>query len=73
VKQSTMKSFLEATFNTAVGFVVSALVWSWVVPLFYPELAPYSGWDVAFGITAIFTILSIVRNYIIRRVFNRGN
>ena len=69
MKQSKLESLVEASLNTASGFVVSLLVWQWLV-------APIYGlpidWGMNFGITIIFTVVSILRSYVWRRVFNRG-
>jgi len=65
--QSKRNSLIESVVNTFVGFVVT-LVFS---PIFYW----ICGVDISvpqMGIlTLLFTILSILRNYIIRRFFNK--
>lgn len=67
MSQSRAGSLTEACLNTASGFVVSLLVWQWLV-------APLYGlpidWGMNFGITIIFTVVSIVRSYLWRRLFN---
>ena len=68
--QSKLQSFLEANLNTAVGFVLSISTWHWVVPLIMPQLAPHAGWGESIGITVLFTIVSLARNYGMRRAFN---
>jgi hypothetical protein len=64
--QSRRHSALEATIGTAVGFVVSLGV-TWAV-------FPWFGWSVSpaknLGITAVFTVVSVVRSYAVRRAFN---
>ena len=70
--QSKLASLMEANLNTAIGFIVSTLAWHYIVPLMFPELAPHAGWDTAIGITIFFTVMSVVRNYIVRRIFNKG-
>lgn len=69
--QSKLYSFIEANVNTAVGFVLSVLCWKYVVALVWVELEPHTGWGTSIGITLLFTILSIFRNYTVRRIFNR--
>lgn len=71
-KQSKLQSFIEANTNTAVGFCLSVASWHWVIPVLIPQLEPHSGWDTAIGVTFFFTVLSVARNYVIRRIFNRG-
>jgi len=68
--QSKIGSLIESNINTAIGFFVSVATWKFIVPIFLPELEPYSGWDDSIYITLIFTVISIARNYIVRRVFN---
>lgn len=68
--QSKKSSFIEANANTFIGFFVSVLTWSFIVPLIIPELEPYSGIATSIYVTLIFTVISIARNYIVRRAFN---
>lgn len=59
---------LESCLNTASGFVVALLIWTFIViPLF-----GFNGltWGDNLGITAIFTVSSILRGYVWRRIFN---
>ena len=58
---------LEAWASTAFGFVVSLIVWACVVnPLFSLNTSPLDG----LGITMVFTVVSIIRGYYTRRLFN---
>ena len=69
MKQSRFVSMVEASASTAVGFVVSLLVWRYVVrPIFGYDGSVFE--DLA--ITIIFTIASVLRCYLIRRLFERG-
>ena len=65
MKQSRLMSLAEAIANVAVGFGVAVLAQIVVFPLF--------GLDVSFSdnltIGAIFTAVSIVRAYTLRRLF----
>lgn len=67
--QSRAESLLEASLNTASGFIISLIVWRWVV-------APTFGLPIDMGtnllITGIFTVVSIARSYVWRRFFNAG-
>jgi hypothetical protein len=65
--QSKRGSFTEACLNTASGFVVSLFVWHWVAK-WYGIPMPL---DENLQITAIFTVVSIARSYVWRRIFNR--
>jgi len=66
MSQSRTQSMVEAAANTATGFAVSWLLAYTVYPLF--------GFPVSVGqntaIVTIFTVASIIRSYLWRRVFN---
>lgn len=64
--QSRKHSLLEALLNTGSGFITSLLT-QWLV---FPWFNLYPSFQENLGITAIFTIVSIVRSYVWRRVFN---
>ena len=65
MRQSKRHSMIEAVANTSSGYLVSLAVSMWLYPLF--------GFPVTFLqanlLTGIFTVLSIARNYAVRRVF----
>jgi len=66
--QSKRKSLLESITNTISGLLLSWLTWHLIIsPIFniYPKDT-----DIIL-ISIIFTILSIVRSYLIRRIFNK--
>lgn len=66
--QSRKESLLEATLNTLSGFVLSYLVWMLVAaPLFN---IPVNHHD-TFWITCLFTVVSVGRSYVWRRLFNK--
>jgi hypothetical protein len=66
MNQSKLESFIETCINTAIGYVVALISQLLVFPLV--------GIDVPFStnlvIGAWFTVISIVRGYVIRRWFN---
>lgn len=66
MNQTRLGSLIEATLNTAIGLVINLAAQRVVFPLFGfdPSLA------VNFSIAAIFTVISIVRSYVVRRWFN---
>ena len=64
--QNKRYSFLEANINTLSGFFVSLLLAYFVLPFFGVD----QSLETSFSITLIFTVASLTRNYIIRRVFN---
>lgn len=68
MSQSKVMSLLESTANTLSGFFVSLAVWIWIVrPIFDIQ----GDTETDFLITCIFTVSSIIRSYIWRRIFNR--
>lgn len=66
MNQSRLGSLIEAVFNTAIGLAINLVAQRVVFPLF--------GFDPSFAtnlsIAAIFTVISIVRSYVVRRWFN---
>lgn len=65
MSQSRAWSLGETCFSTAVGFVIAYATTALVMPVFgYPVTVADN-----LGITAIFTAVSIVRGYCIRRLF----
>lgn len=65
--QTKLGSLIEALAGTAVGMLISVIVSHYLYPLYgwTPSLA------VNFEITAIFTVVSIIRGYVLRRIFTR--
>lgn len=67
MSQTRLGSWLEAWANIAVGFAINWCANMLVLPLFgFHVTGPQ-----AFGIGVIFTVISLVRSYVLRRVFNR--
>ena len=66
-RQTRTESALESITNVAIGLAVSVAANMLVLPLFgySPNI------EEAFEIGAIFTGISILRSYAVRRVFNR--
>jgi hypothetical protein len=69
--QSKKDSIKESTMNATIGFLIA---WLYnLIPLLIT--LPLFGLNVSFGdslkITIIFTIISIIRGYLVRRWFNR--
>lgn len=66
--QSRIGSAVEACANTLSGYVLSVLTWRVISgPVLH---APFETGQ-AMYICAIFTIVSVIRSYIWRRIFNR--
>jgi len=65
--QTRKRSMIEVICNVGSGFIVSLLVWEFIVE-------PLWGIDKAFmaniGITSLFTCVSILRGFVWRRAFD---
>jgi hypothetical protein len=65
--QTRTLSMIEALVGTAIGFIVSMIASHYV----YPAHGHAFTFGQNLSITAIFTVISIVRGYCVRRLFNR--
>jgi uncharacterized protein YacL len=66
--QKRRQSLVETLVGTAVGFVLSVTIWEFVVkPVWHLNTAFISNLQ----ITLLFTVVSIARGYVLRRVFNQ--
>lgn len=66
MKQSNVVSFIEANMNVLSGFFISLAVWVLIVaPLYDIEVVFRQNLE----ITGIFTVASVARAYVWRRVF----
>lgn len=64
--QTRLGSFAEAWANIGVGFAINFTANLIVLPWFGLAITPSK----AFGIGIIFTVISLVRSYVLRRWFN---
>ncbi len=65
--QTRKGSALEVILNIGSGFIVAMLTWQLVAaPLFGYEVTLYDN----FWLTMIFTVVSVIRSYFWRRLFN---
>lgn len=64
--QTRKGSVTEAVANTTIGWLINFSANLVVLPLFGFDVTPSQ----AFGIGVIFTGISLVRSYVIRRFFN---
>jgi uncharacterized protein YacL len=65
-EQPPLFSLFETVTNTAIGFLISLVVWVVVVaPLYDIDLSWYNN----LGVTCIFTVISIIRGFVVRRWF----
>lgn len=67
MSQTKLGSLIEASMSTASGFIVALVLWQLV--------GTFMGYKVTLHdnliITSIFTVASIARSYVWRRLFNR--
>jgi hypothetical protein len=72
--QTKTQSFIEQVFNVGSGFVISLIYWQVaIIPyLVYMESRglPFDHPWVAASVTVQFTIISVIRGYCWRRLFN---
>jgi len=67
-EQTRLGSLIESCCNVGSGFIIAVLIWEYVI-------CPWKGiernfWD-GIEITLVFTVVSITRGYIWRRLFTR--
>ena len=67
--QTKKQSFLESITNTLVGFIIS-LAATFVI---FPIVGVASTGAKNIAITLFFTIISVLRGYVVRRFFNKTN
>jgi len=68
MKQSKIESLIESLLNIAVGYGVALAAQMLIFPLFDIHVSHHD--HMAIG--GLFTIVSLIRSYIIRRLFNNG-
>lgn len=64
--QTRTQSLIEVTINVLIGYIIATLTQIIIFPLF----GIYVGLGDQMTISLIFTIISIIRGYIVRRWFN---
>ncbi|WP_242136982.1 hypothetical protein [Sphingomonas sp. TREG-RG-20F-R18-01] len=64
--QSRADSMMEAVTNTAIGYLITLLASAWIYPLFGIVLS-FAAMN---GVVMLFTIVSVARQYVLRRIFN---
>lgn len=67
MSQTRTHSAIEATCNTGSGFIISYIITLTTLPLFGFTAITHSK---GFWIVCIYTVASLIRNYVWRRVFN---
>lgn len=64
--QSRIDSFCEALTNTAIGFLVSLVTWLIVARAYGIPMTTTTSLSITFW----FTLVSVARQYVLRRLFN---
>ena len=64
--QTRLASLIETILNVGTGFLISLLINIWILPTVGCHVTPSQN----IFIVAVFTIASVIRSYIFRRVFN---
>jgi hypothetical protein len=65
--QSRRISLVKSAANVVVGYAISVGATKMILPAFGYAVSTHD----AFGIGAIFTFISLVRSFALRRIFNR--
>ncbi|TDQ30213.1 DUF7220 family protein [Tenacibaculum caenipelagi] len=65
--QTKKQSLIESLINVSIGFIITIIS----LNIIFPILGIKSNPEKNIVLTIYFTILSIIRNYIIRRFFNK--
>lgn len=65
-RQGWKGSMLESVFNVGLGFGIALAAWHWLVrPLIHGGVLSV---DSSFWITCIFTVISLLRGFVVRRL-----
>ena len=67
MSQSRISSLAETCVSIAIGFLVSMVITAWLLPAYGHPVSLVDNLQ----ITAIYTVASIIRGYVVRRAFNR--
>ena len=67
MSQTKKQSIIEVIANTVVGFIISV----GVSVLLFPLMGIPVTFGENIGITLIFTLISLVRSFVMRRIFNK--
>jgi uncharacterized membrane protein len=65
--QTRLGSLIEISINIATGFMTSMIVNYFLLPHFGCQMSVSDN----FKMTVFFTVISIIRSYFVRRVFNK--
>lgn len=68
MNQTKLESLAEVLINIAIGWVIGLLTQLLIFPVYNIHVS----FSDQFWISVVFTVVSIIRSYIIRRWFNAG-
>lgn len=68
MEQTKTNSLLEILLNQGSGFIIAYLVWKYILSILIQN--GYLSVESSLVITVVFTVISIARGYIFRRIFN---
>jgi hypothetical protein len=69
MNQSRLESIIEVFINYLFGIIIAHLTFKYLVPVFFDIHSTHAQ---AFGVTMLFTVISVIRSYVVRRAFNNG-
>ena len=67
MEQTKLESFIESCFNVGSGFIIALIVWMYFLPV---EWMQPDNLSQSIKVTLTFTIVSILRGFFWRRLFN---
>jgi hypothetical protein len=73
MSQSRLSSFYEACINIVIGFTINFVANLWLIPAFTvgnDGQAAHLSWAANWWMGCVYTVISLVRSYTIRRWFN---
>lgn len=66
-RQSRIESMAEVAINVVIGFTISMFAQLVIFPQYHIEVSMQANLEIG----AWFTVVSIIRSYVLRRIFNR--
>ena len=64
--QTKKQSLIESLTSTTIGIIIGIVLNLTILPIFgYPV-----SWSDSLWISVIFTVVSVIRGYVVRRIFN---
>ncbi len=65
--QTRVESLVEKIVDMVLAIIISTCVMKWALPAL--GITEQSHWDTSFTLVIIFTVISLIRGYIVRRAF----